>query len=105
MSRYRAVFVTASSPQEAKTIAQAVLRAKLAACVNIVPKISSSYWWKGKIETASESLLIIKTKNALIRKLIHKVKAVHSYAVPEVIALPIQEGNPDYLKWIGESVS
>src|SRR3990167_677109 len=100
MSRHRVVLVTASSEKEARKIGMALLKEKLAACVNVVPKISSSYRWKGKIETASESLLIIKTEAARLPQLIRKVKAVHSYSVPEVIALPVLEGNPEYIRWI-----
>jgi periplasmic divalent cation tolerance protein len=104
MSRYRVVLVTASSEKEAREIGMNLLKDKLAACVNIVPKISSSYWWKGKIETASESLLILKTMASRTAQLIRKVKTLHSYSVPEVIALPILEGNPDYLRWISRSL-
>lgn len=104
MSRHRVVLATASSEKEARKIGMELLKEKLAACVSIVPKISSSYWWKGKIETASESLLIIKTTSTRTAKLIRKVKAVHSYSVPEVIALPILEGNPEYLRWISQSL-
>ena len=103
-SDYRLVFVTASSPDEADKISLALVKEKLAACVNIAPKITSRYRWQGKIETANESLLIIKTKKSLIPKLVARVKTLHSYSVPEVIAFPILEGNPDYLKWIKESI-
>ncbi len=102
--KYRLVLATAASEKEAQKIALAVLQDKLAACVNIVPKISSSYWWKGKIETASEALLVIKTKSPLIKKLIQRIKSLHSYSVPEIISLPILEGNADYLKWIDDSL-
>lgn len=104
MNRYRVVLMTASSEKEARKIGMKLLKEKLAACVNVVPKISSSYWWKGEIESASESLLIIKTTAARTAKLIRQVKEVHSYSVPEVIALPILEGNPEYLRWISQSV-
>ena len=104
MSRHRVVLVTASSEKEARKIGTALLKEKLAACVNVVPKITSSYWWKGRIEKASESLLIVKTKKSRVPKLIQKVKSVHSYTVPEVISLPILQGNPDYLRWIDESL-
>ena len=104
MTPYRVVFVTAGNAAEAKKISLALLKEKLAACVNVVPKISSSYWWKGKIETAEESLLVIKTKKSLVPKLIRKIKKIHSYAVPEVISLPVMEGNRDYLNWMKGSV-
>jgi periplasmic divalent cation tolerance protein len=90
--------------KEANFISKTLVEQKLAACVNITPKIQSRYWWKGKVETASESLLMIKTKKTLVSKLIKKVKDMHSYTVAEVIALPIIQGNPDYLQWIQTSV-
>ena len=98
------VLITASNRKEAEKISRALVGERLAACVNTVAKISSRYRWKGKIETASESLLIVKTKKSSVRALIKKVKAIHSYTVPEVITLPIIEGNSDYLNWIEESV-
>lgn len=94
----------AADQKEAEKISIVLVKQKLAACVNLVPKISSRYWWKGKIETASESLLIVKTKKTLLPKLIAKVKTIHSYSVPEVIALPIERGNPDYLDWLDQSL-
>ncbi len=105
MARTCIVLSTASSEREARKISSSILKHKLAACVNILPKISSSYWWQGKIETAHESLMIIKTKRSLTKKLTQHIKKIHSYSVPEVIALPILDGNTDYLKWIEESVS
>ena len=104
VSPYCVVLITASTSKEADKISMALLKSKLAACVNVVPKITSSYWWKGRIEKASESLLIVKTKKSRVPKLIQKVKSVHSYTVPEVISLPILQGNPDYLRWIDESL-
>ena len=104
MSPYCVVLITSSTAKEADKISLALLKAKLAACVNVVPKITSNYWWKGRIEKASESLLIVKTKKSLVSKLVQKVKSVHSYAVPEVVSLPILQGNPDYLRWIDESL-
>ena len=97
-----AVFITASSREEAVRLAEALVAEKLAACVNRVDGVSSVYWWKGKVERAEESLLIAKTRGDLVGKLIARVKELHSYTVPEVIVLPIKEGNPDYLKWIDE---
>lgn len=104
MSRYVVVLITASSAKEAEKISKNLISKKFAACVNIVPKIFSRYWWKGKMETALESLLIVKTKKNLLPRLIREVKSIHSYTVPEVLALPILDGNPDYLHWIQDSI-
>lgn len=90
-------------PQEsADSIADAILKDRLAACVNIVPGIKSKYWWKGQLNTDNESLLIMKTRGDLVADLIARVKEVHPYEVPEIIAFEIREGNADYLKWIDE---
>jgi periplasmic divalent cation tolerance protein len=90
-------------PQDsADGIADAILKDRLAACVNIVPGIRSKYWWEGKINTDDESLLIIKTRNDLVADLITRIKEAHPCDVPEIIAFQITEGNADYLRWIGE---
>ncbi|MGB2856426.1 MAG: divalent-cation tolerance protein CutA, partial [Dehalococcoidia bacterium] len=73
-----------------------------AACVNIIPQINSLFRWEGKIEDDRESLLLVKTRAELFPEVVDAVKSVHSYDVPEIIALPIVEGSQDYLKWIGE---
>lgn len=101
---YVVVFITCADEKEGEKISQGLVEKKLVACVNLVPKIISRYWWQGKIETASEVLLIIKTKKSLVDKLITEVKKLHSYTVPEIIALPIIAGNKDYLAWIDKSV-
>ena len=103
-SPYSVVLITASGRKEAEKISKSLVSGRLAACVNVVPGIRSRYWWKGKIETARESLLIVKTRKSAVAGLIRKVRAIHSYAVPEIIALPVLEGNADYLKWIQDSV-
>jgi periplasmic divalent cation tolerance protein len=100
---YIAVLVTVPNRLQAKKITDFLLKNKLAACVNIVDKIESFFWWQGKIDKARELLLVIKTKKSLIRKLIKAVRSQHAYSVPEVIALPIISGNKDYLNWIDES--
>lgn len=105
MSSFVVILITASSQKEAEKISKLLVSKKLAACVNIVPKISSRYHWKGKIETAFELLLIVKTKKSVLSRLIREVKSAHSYTVPEVVALPILSGNPDYLSWIEEWAS
>lgn len=104
MTKYSVVLITVSSSEEGEKIARQILEKKFAACVNIVPGITSLYWWKGKIETASEFLLIVKTKMSLFDSLMSLVKKIHSYTVPEIICLPIEKGNKDYLDWIRSSV-
>lgn len=98
------VLVTGPSADEAERIGRALVEERLAACANLIPSISSAYWWKGKIEEATEALLILKTRQDLVERLVTRVRALHSYTVPEVIALPILGGNPDYLRWIDDSV-
>jgi len=98
------ILVTTSTEAEAHKIAELLLTKRKAACVNIVPRVDSSFWWQGKLDSAQESLLIIKTKVSLLPEIIEMVKSVHSYEVPEIIALPIIGGNEDYLKWIDDEV-
>ena len=99
---YLVVFITTSSYEEARKIADALVDLKKAACVNIVPKVSSLFRWKGKIEDVEESLMVVKTRAELFPDIVNTVKSIHSYEVPEIIALPIVEGNPDYLSWLKE---
>jgi len=94
------IFITTSSEEEARKVAEQLLTKRKAACVNIVPRVDSSFWWQGKLDSAQESLLIIKTRASLLQEVIDLVKAAHSYSVPEIIALPIIGGNRDYLRWI-----
>ncbi len=98
------VFVTASSEKEAQKISELLLGRRKAACVNIVPMVDSSFWWQGKLDSARESLLIIKTKASLLPEIIDMVKEAHGYEVPEIIALPIVGGSEDYLNWIDSEV-
>lgn len=104
-SKYIVVFITAGNRQEADNIAGVLVGEKLAACVNIVPAVSSVFWWQGKLDNADEFLLVAKSPVSLLEKIVARVKAVHSYTVPEIIAMPVLGGNADYLKWIDESVS
>ena len=96
--------VTCSSRAEARKLAKAVLEKKLAACVNILDGVESHYWWQGKLEHARECLLLIKTTKAKTGAVTRAIKAAHSYEVPEVIFLPIAQGERNYLGWIRESV-
>jgi periplasmic divalent cation tolerance protein len=96
------VFITASNDDEAVKIARALVEARLAGCVNIIKDIRSIYRWEGKIEDDAEVLMIAKTRKHLFDSLMKKVKEIHSYTVPEIIAMPIVEGSEDYVKWLKE---
>ena len=99
------VLVTTSGVAEAKRISQALVEQRKAACVSIVPTVSSLYWWQGSMETASESLLIVKTTASLLDDVISLVKGLHSYENPEMLALPVVGGSRQYLDWLGTEVS
>ncbi len=101
---YIIILITASNRKEARKIANQLVKNRLAACVNIVGKLESVFRWKGKIDKAKEELLIIKTKKARLPELIKLVKSIHSYEVPEIIALPIIGGSRPYLRWIDECI-
>ncbi len=103
MTEYRVLLVTSPNEACSLTIARALVSEGLAACANIVDKVRSIYRWKGDICDDAEQLLIIKTRAEQVESLIDRVKALHDYEVPEVIALPILAGNPDYLDWIKQS--
>jgi len=103
-SGFAVVLVTAASLDEANKIATALLESRKVACVNIVPQVVSRFWWQGKIDTADEALLIIKTRASAVQGIIELVKKQHSYSVPEIIALPIIAGSADYLDWISQEV-
>lgn len=99
------VLVTCSSAKEARKIARAVVEQRLAACANLVATpVQSIYRWKGRVESAREFLLIIKTTQVRFAKLEAAIKRLHSYDVPEIIALPIARGAAAYLNWIADSV-
>jgi len=104
-SEYIVVFITAASQEEARRIADILVNSRKAVCVNVVPQVHSRFWWKGKIDSADEALLIVKTKASLLDELIALVKGNHSYEVPEIIALPIIGGSKDYLNWLDEETS
>jgi periplasmic divalent cation tolerance protein len=95
------VYMTASSAEEAKKLGRALVEARLAACVNILDRMTSYYWWQGKIEEGAEAVLIAKTTRAHLDALTAKVKSLHSYSVPCVVGLAIEGGNKDFLDWIG----
>ena len=97
------VYMTASSKTEALTIGRTLVAERLAACVNVLDGMTSVYWWNGKIEEASEAVLVAKTTDDLVDRLIERVKALHSYKCPCVVSWPIEKGNEAYLEWIAES--
>lgn len=102
----RFVYITTKDRKEAKTIGTTIVQEKLAACANIIDGMESIYSWNDKIETSHECILILKTSYSNVGKLTRRVKELHSYEVPCVISLNIteQEGNPEYLNWIRDSV-
>jgi len=103
-SGYVVVLITAKDAEEAQKISNALLKRRQAACVNIVPQVDSAFWWKDKLDSAKESLLIVKTKASLLPDIIKSVKKLHSYDVPEIIALPIVGGNQEFLDWLDREV-
>ena len=101
---YILVYITTSGKDESKNIGYTLVEEKLAACVNIIPSIESIYLWKGKIEEDNESILIAKTKAENIDKIIKRVKEIHSYETPAILAIPIIEGSKDYLEYINDEL-
>jgi periplasmic divalent cation tolerance protein len=98
------VYITAPSPEEGAALARALVDERLAACVNRVP-VESVYRWQGQVEEAREVLLVIKTRRGLLDTLAARVRALHSYTVPEIIALPIVAGWPPYLQWLADETA
>ena len=97
------ILVTVNSQEEGQSIARALVDSRLAACVNIISGLRSIYRWKGKIWDEGEFLLLIKTQMALFEQVEGKIKEIHSYEIPEIIAIPITRGSETYLDWLLES--
>jgi periplasmic divalent cation tolerance protein len=104
MTDKKLVLSTCGSIDEARKLSRALVEKRLAACVNIVPQIESVYYWKGKVETSTEYLLLIKTTAGAFDELRDVLTELHSYNVPECIEIAIEDGSAAYLAWIGESV-
>ena len=101
----RLVYITTESPAEARAIGAALVEARLAACVNIIGEMTSIFRWEGEIQEGKESILIAKTTRELVAPLTARVKEMHGYSCPCVVALPILDGNPDFLRWIEEETA
>jgi periplasmic divalent cation tolerance protein len=105
MTDKRIVLSTAGSEEEARKIARHLVEDQLAACVNIVPRIESVYRWEGKVESNYEWLLVIKTTGERFPAVRDAIRELHSYELPECIAISIEDGSTDYLEWIGQAVN
>ena len=105
MTDKRVVLTTCGSSEEARRIAHELVQRRLAACVNIIPQMESVYRWKEEIETAGEWLLIIKTTASAFQKLCEAIRTLHSYDLPECVALVVDDGSAPYLEWIASSVA
>ena len=97
---YSLVYVTTSKALESKKIARELLKEKLAACINIIPNIKSLYLWKGEIEEDSESIMVIKTKSELVEQVIGRIEELHSYEIPCILEITVDNGSKNYLNYI-----
>jgi periplasmic divalent cation tolerance protein len=97
------VLITTSSIREARTIGARLVEERLAACANIIPQVASVFHWQGKVCRSRESLMVLKTQRSCFGRLVKRVQSLHSYTVPEIIALPIVLGSKEYLRWIRQS--
>ena len=102
-AQFSAVLVTAPDLKTARKLAQTALKAKLAACANLVPRIESHYWWQGKIERGNEVLIVFKTGKSKLKGLEQLILQQHPYTTPEFLALPLTAGSANYLTWLAES--
>lgn len=101
---YVVVIMTAADKEEAVKIVRRLLSERLIACANILGPVSSLFWWEGEIDEADEFLVFMKSKKKLFKKISERAKEIHSYQVPEIIALPVIDGLPSYLDWLGASL-
>jgi len=104
MTGFIQVMVTTETPEQARALARRLVEEKLAACVQILDSVESTYRWKGKVENARECLCLIKTRENLFGKVEAAIKALHSYETPEIIAVPVWDGSKEYLQWLDESL-
>jgi periplasmic divalent cation tolerance protein len=99
---YLQVTTTIDSEDAARALARSIVDARVAACAQVLSPINSTYWWQGKVDVADEWMIVIKTAADRLDALVEHIKSHHSYDVPEIVAMPIEGGNPDYLSWISE---
>lgn len=97
---YVLVYVTTAGEEEARRIARALVEERLAACANVIPAVRSYYWWQGALQEDDEAAFVAKTRADLVDAVIRRVRELHGYTVPAILALPILAGNPDYLAWL-----
>lgn len=101
----RFVYITAPTAVEAQRIASALIGERLAACANVMDGVRSLYWWEGAVQDEREAVLILKTREDLVEAVIERVRALHSYDCPCIVALPIEAGNPAFLDWIASETA
>lgn len=99
------LLVNCPTEQTARDIGRGIMEKRLAACVNIFPRTTTMYYWKGEIRDASEILLLVRTRTSLVQRLVAYIKAVHPYDIPEIISFPIDDGSQHYLKWMEDAVT
>jgi len=99
------VLTTCGSEEEARKVARGLVEKRVAACVQVVPAIRSVYWWQGKIEEEGETLLVIKSRRDLFRRLEAELRKLHTYEVPEIVALTVVDGSADYLGWLDRELA
>lgn len=104
MTDYIQVITTTEKREDIQKVAKEVVKKRLAACAQVIGPITSTYWWEKDIEEAEEWLLIIKTHRDLYRTLENAIKEIHPYKVPEIMALPVVDGNQDYLNWLDKEI-
>lgn len=102
---FRFLYITVGSPEEAGKIAEAVVGERLAACANLLKGMESVYWWQGKLTRDQETVLVFKTRATLVPACIDRIKSLHSYSCPCVVALPLVDGNPAYLDWLAQETA
>jgi periplasmic divalent cation tolerance protein len=105
MAEIELIYVTVSSGEEAEKIAKAVVSERLAACANILGSIQSVYHWQGKLEQATEVALLLKTQGSVVDSLVARIRQLHSYECPAIVAIPVLGGSPEFLAWVASETS